>query len=132
MGYDWGVLPQGESPDGLWERDTVTGAIEVRIPWQLLNISDPSSRRVLHDTRHNLPDGEEIATVPFASIGIITAARSPTGAWRQWPEYGEAARFTWPTWEQPHWLQRLKPVYETMRQTWQTLNAPVLGNAIKQ
>ena len=49
----------------MWEVDEEAGVIEVRIPWMLLNFTDPSERRVLQD----LPDG-----VSRESIGAEASA----------------------------------------------------------
>jgi hypothetical protein len=129
MGYDWGVLREGPAPDGSWERLERPGVIEVRIPWTLLGVTDPSSRRVLQDPSSQDPEGaRELGTVVVPSIGIVAAVREPGGAWRAWPASGRAAdvaRFTWPTWEQPEWRARTRPVYDVMRQTWRTLDPPV-------
>lgn len=128
MGYDWGVLPRGPLPDGLWERDAATGIVEVRIPWQLINVSDPSSRQVLHEPRSWLDEGAELGTVRVDDIGIVAAVRSRDGTWRNLPSAGPAPRFTWPTWETPVWRERLKPLYDAMRHVWSHLHAPVIEN----
>ncbi len=52
LGYDRGRLAYGpEAANSLadWYADTAAGLIELRIPWGLLNVTDPSSRTVLHD-----------------------------------------------------------------------------------
>lgn len=123
MGYDRGILLPGPPPDGEWERHG--GALEVRIPWMLLNVTDPSERRVLQDPEGPLP--EEFGTVTVDGIRIVAAARD--GArWRRWPASGRAADvalYTWPTWEEPRWRERRRPVFDEMRRTFQGLDPAV-------
>jgi hypothetical protein len=127
-GYDWGVLPRGPLPDGLWERGS-GGEVEVRIPWQLLNVSDPSSRRVLHEPTHRYEEGGQLGAVVVDGIRIVALARHG-GEWRQWPASGSRADvplFTWDTWEQPRWRARARPAYDALRDAWNRLDAPVLN-----
>ena len=52
QGYDRGVLSFGTSAGSTladWYADSVAGLIEIRLPWGLLNVTDPSSRTVLFD-----------------------------------------------------------------------------------
>jgi len=120
LGYDRGLLPQGEPPDGLWSVDLAAGVLEVRIPWNLLNVTDPSERRVLQDQ-----PGTRFGTVTVADIGIVVAVPGAQD-WRSWPASGAAtdvARFTWPTWETPRWRARRRPVFDVMRETFEGLAA---------
>jgi hypothetical protein len=71
------------------------GAIELRIPWGLLNVSDPSSHRVLHQVG---PRGEELGTV--VTDGFRLYGFTPEGP------FGSMT-FTWPGWEEPRY--RLEP-----------------------
>lgn len=126
FGYDRGILWPGGPPDGLWERLDDAGVLEIRIPWMLLNFTDPSQRRVLQDPEGALP--EAFGTVTVDGIRILAAARSGS-AWRQWPASGreaDVAFFTWDTWEEPRWRERVRPVYDAMREVYRTMNPPVL------
>jgi hypothetical protein len=124
FGYDRGVLWRGGPPDGMWERGD--GVLEIRIPWMLLNFTDPSERRVLQDPEGQIPG--EFGTTTVDGIRILAAAR--TGSrWTQWPAGGRAndvAFFTWPTWEEPRYRERARPVYDAMRETFRTMNPTVL------
>jgi len=119
-GYDRGVLPQGALPDGLWERDSASGAIEIRVPWSLINVADPSARRVLARTK---TDGDAFETAVVDAIRIVVSARDTAGRWHQWPAEGDAASFSWPTWDEPRWRARVRPVFDTMRQVFTDLDA---------
>lgn len=125
LGYDRGVLPGGERPDGYWSWSDDGRRLEVRIPWTLLNVTDPSSRAVLQDD----PGDEDADEVPFGTIrvpdvGLVLAVRDGEGAWHRWPasEAPEAvARWSWPTWEEPTWTSRRRPVFEALRHAFRDL-----------
>lgn len=146
MGYDRGVLPPGTAPDGFWERSADGTVLEVRIPWGLLNVTDPSSRRVLQgpgdniglarrgaDGRWTLRSGVSawpgslsgaLGTETVEDIGIV-AALGGDGAWRMAPEgetAGQVARFGWPGWEEPDWRARARPTAGTMAEVYAQLD----------
>jgi Tetratricopeptide repeat len=126
FGYDRGLLWPGGPPDGLWERLDDEGVMEIRIPWMLLNVTDPSERRILQDPEGVTPG--EFGTVTVDGIRILAAARTGP-AWRQWPASGreaDVATFTWPGWEEPRWRERIRPVYDAMREVYRTIHPPVL------
>lgn len=126
IGYDRGILKPGGPPDGMWER-LANGVFEVRIPWGLLNVTDPSERRVLQDPATG-PTPDEFGTRTVDGIRIVAAARQG-GGWTQWPASGRAADvalFTWPTWEVPRSRERVRPVFDAMREVYRTLDPPVM------
>lgn len=126
MGYDWGVLPVGPGPDGLVE--WTDRAMEVRIPWQLLNVSDPSQRRVLSYER----DSGELDGTRIAGIRMLLGLRNASVI-RTIPAAGSpVANFTWPTWETPRWTARVRPTYWSVKSAWQSLQPAVLTRTTAQ
>jgi hypothetical protein len=123
-GYDRGILTEGPLPDGDWER-LPDGAIEIRIPWLLLDVSDPSSRRVLLDAP-TASGREPFQTAAVDAIGITLGVRRGA-AWTTTPS-DASARYTWGTWEEPQWQARRRPVYMAMRQVWQELQREFVGD----
>jgi hypothetical protein len=116
MGYDRGVLRPGPLPDGAWERAADTGELEVRVPWSLIGVTDPSSRHVAH--------GGADHAVPVDGIRMVAAARDAAGRWRLWPESGsrrDVAGFSWPAWDEPRFRARLRPVHDAMRAVYREL-----------
>jgi hypothetical protein len=87
-----------------------TGTIEIRLPWALLNVTDPSSRRVLHqEDVHPQPLG----TVESEGLGIYALSVNPASPGRaprdSLPATGEPAPiFRWANWEQPGYALELK------------------------
>ncbi len=120
-GYEWGFLPPGGPPDGFWEIDSTTGAVEIRVPWTLINVADPSSRQILTSADGG---GAGFRTVPADAIRILLAARTRDGNWLQWPSTSDGdavATFTWDPWEEPRWRSRRRPTYDAMRDVFRTL-----------
>ncbi len=138
LGYDRGILPQGGPPDGLWETLEDEGVVEIRLPWMLLNITDPSERHVLQGAERVGDDRwGALRTRTVDGIRIVAAAQSGSGEWHTWPADGAAERaepdaapvgdpsgvvtFSWPTWEQPEWRARRRPVFEEMQRVFESL-----------
>jgi Tfp pilus assembly protein PilF len=118
-GYDWGVLRHGEEPDGIWERDPATGAVEIRVPWTLITVSDPSSRRVLTSPTTG---GGYVGTA-VDGIGIVLGLNTAGGEWEYFPGRDDTARrFTWDAWEEPAWRARRRPVFDAMRAVFERLD----------
>lgn len=104
-------LRSGEEARVIAQADVAAGAegaIEIRIPWALLGVSDPSSHRVLHGTSR-AEDSETVQTKGFrmyaysfdrSRVGDPLADQLPDG-WANGP------LFTWPGWEEPQY--RLEP-----------------------
>jgi hypothetical protein len=128
-GYDRGVLRQGPLPDGLWERAGMRGSIEVRIPWTLLNVTDPSQRRILHDAVDVADGCGGAGDVPFGTTTVdefrlVAAARTSPEDWKSLPasmSEPDVAAFTWPTWDQPSWEARRRPVFDEMKVVFRAL-----------
>ena len=101
--------------------------LTVRLPWLLLNVSDPSSNTVLHDERNDLPPGPSAIVREYPRDGLgtqktqgflfYTVLTGSKGLLDFQPEKGtnswdEAKRYDWPGWDQPKYRSRLKKSYE--------------------
>lgn len=150
VGHDRGILPEGPPPDGLWQRSTDGTVLEVRIPWLLLNVTDPSSRTVLQgpgeantrdaerglDGRWRLQPGiaawpdsvfGALGTQAIDDIGIAALVISGAGV-RAVPSPGRpAARYSWSRWETPRFRERARPVYRAMQELFRTLEPFATG-----
>jgi hypothetical protein len=116
-GYDRGILRMGPLPDGDWERGA-DGAVEVRVPWLLLNVADPSGRFVLQDPQA-AAGTEGFGIVQIADVGLALGVRRGT-RWTTGPA-DATARFGWEAWEEPTWRVRRRPGFDRMRETWRAL-----------
>jgi hypothetical protein len=134
LGYDRGALPEGALPDGLWERSDDATVLEVRIPWLLLNVTDPSERRVLLERRDArvVEEGRtgRAGTVQVDGIGVVVARRVG-GTWTGLPAAGEptaVARITWDSWDEPRWRARRRPTYHALQHTFAGLDTLATGD----
>ena len=126
-GYDRGKLRYGtEARSTLadWYLDERAGLLELRIPWDLLNVTDPSSRTLLVDPDSVGPFGTapaadfHVGVVMYDKVGrrgVVSALPAVEGGvWR-------AKQFTpwrWAGWTEPRYHARLKPVYDSIKALW--------------
>lgn len=104
-----------------WYADAATGTIEVRIPWGMLHVLDPSSRQVLFG-RAGARDPEGVPTEGFRFVVESFAPGPMPVSGDRLPRAGTTGfamppLWRWPTWEQPRWHVERKPLFEAMRET---------------
>lgn len=97
-----------------WYVDRNANVVEVRIPWGLLNVTDPSSHRVL--TRISTEGGFRTDTTDGFRVGVVQLNAS--GSERDHLAPGPTYR--WPGWEVPVSHERLKAAYFAIRDLWST------------
>ena len=125
--YDRGRLRYGkESSSTLadWFLDERAGLLQVRIPWDLINVTDPSTRTLLFDRRtegafgtatandfhlavvvyRKGPQAEILGALPSLVNGVL-----PASGFKPW---------RWQGWTEPRFHARLKPVYDSLRLLW--------------
>ena len=116
------LLYSRESDNSLadWFANPVSGVIEVRIPWGMLQVVDPSARSVLTgNTRDGYVSGS--ATDGFRFVVESYDPSNPRAGGDALPRGAGAARFadiptwTWPTWEVPQWHAEVKPLFAAMQ-----------------
>lgn len=107
----YGTYAQTTLADWYFER--AAGLVEVRIPWGLLNVTDPSSRQVL--TSISPRGGFQTDSTPGFRFAVAAVARK-TGSLHAW--LPADTLYTWPTWEVPVSHERLKPAYAALRDLW--------------
>ncbi len=101
------------------------GFLEARLPWGLLNVTDPSSHQVVQDT---VPPGDGVGLATTAGfravLARLAADRSPTAGGARVVATLPAAKggtlpapplFTWPGWEEPTWHRFRKLGFEIVR-----------------
>jgi hypothetical protein len=101
--------------------------LEASLPWGLLNVSDPSSRRVVRDAL--APEGE-VGTAITEGFRL-SLVRFHTGAKNLKPSASLPAAvkdtlpmpplFTWPTWERPTFHRVRKQGFDLVRDCLRTL-----------
>lgn len=137
LGYDRGVLPRGAWPDGSWRWEAGGRVLQVRIPWALLGVTDPTERRVLRPVEGPVPwreladpvaqrRGDYATEVARAVLFAFSSASD--GGWRGWPGPGADAIVVYP-WEvrdEPRWRTRPKAALRAMRQVFDELEPPAV------
>ena len=124
--------PDSEKYDSLahWYVDEEKNRLFVRLPWLLLNVSDPSSKTVLYDEREGLPPGpaalrvdfglDALGTVETEGFRFYVALNHSEEAVDFRPREGagfrqDIARYRWPGWEQPGYRERIKQSYPEIK-----------------
>ena len=117
-GRNWSALRFGRSSESTladWYADSTTGIIEIRLPWGLLNVMDPSARRVLFGMdAKRMPASQP--TDGFRFVVRSYDPRAPRDGGDALPARGAPSPlWTWPTWEVPRWYADPKPLIGAMR-----------------
>ena len=116
--YETGKLVFGNGNPSSSEYNSLTdyiikdGKIEIRIPWQLLNYMDPSTKMVMSDL---YIDG--IKPIKSESINIEGIILSTSGGIKS----SEPGAYTWDEWDLPTYHERLKPSYYIIKEAFQDL-----------
>lgn len=96
--------------------------VEIRLPWSLLNVADPSQKVVLGDLyKEGLESREKID-----GIQVAYAITKKNRMIETYPEMknnqinlAESTPFTWKTWNKVRYTERLKPSYDKMKEIFQ-------------
>ncbi|HKQ60832.1 MAG TPA: hypothetical protein VJS92_06055, partial [Candidatus Polarisedimenticolaceae bacterium] len=128
--YSRSVLRRGTDDLADWIDAPSGERIELRLPWGLLNITDPSSRQVVHERApyETVVDTRTTAGLRFHVLALETRGgetrvvatlpeRAASGA-------GDFPLFSWPTWEQPSYHLRRKQSYAVLQQELKTIPVP--------
>ena len=109
----YGRVATSSLADWFIERTAERSLVEVRLPWGLLNVTDPSSRTVLTAVRAH----ENVTTAQTDGFRFVVVAldRQDNHMAAFVPA---SAAYVWPTWEDPQWHEQLKPAYYAMRDLW--------------
>ena len=115
QGVDRGVLRHGTGSASTlsdWYFDAKARMIQVRLPWDLLNVTDPSSRTIVLDTAATGEIGTATADA-FHFTAVVYRRDAPAR-----PAVTESAPWRWTGWTEPVWHARLKPVHAALRAAW--------------
>ena len=118
QGTNWSALRFARSDSSTladWYADPATGIIEVRLPWGLLNVIDPSSRRLLF----GMDKARMPAAQPTEGFRLLVRSydpRAPQAPGDALPKRGQPLPlWAWATWEQPRWYAEEKPQVDALR-----------------
>jgi hypothetical protein len=117
----YGTAEQSTLSDWYW--DSAAGVLELRLPWNLLNVSDPSTGTLLYEKTGEdgigsvRSDGFRLGIAVVDRDSSLIAALPEPGPDHTWD--AKAFRtWEWPTWTVPRYHQRLKPVYDSLKSIW--------------
>ena len=98
-----------------WYADEDLSKIEIRLPWMLLNVSDPSSAMVMYDKEKHLKDPLRDQLEVVRTEGFVFYVATYSSSYkvldyqpRQGSTLVSAAPYLWETWEEPSYKARLK------------------------
>jgi len=94
-----------------WFYNHKTHNLELRLDWHLINVSDPSQRYVLDDKKGTR--GIEYSQTEGFNIYMFVTDKQNKLV-KQYPK-GEPQFFSWDNWENPVYIQRTKPLYDTLQ-----------------
>jgi len=126
-GYNRGRLRFGrysESTLADWYYEPEAGLLELRLPWGLINVTDPSTGTLILGA---VPDGPIKTTraegFRFGVMTVATQNEKPVGALPRLGANGawhaaDCPNWTWNTWDSPKYHQELKPVYDSLKVLW--------------
>ncbi len=127
QGYDRGRMRFGteaQSTGSDWYLDSQAGLLQIRIPWDLLNVTDPSTRTLLLDNRSTGAFGTVAAEDWHAGAVVYTKGAEPKvrgalpeiaeGVWRR----QSFTPWRWNGWTEPRYHSRLKPVFDSLKAVW--------------
>lgn len=137
-GVNMGRLVYARAADNTladWYYDQNAGLLELRLPWGLLNVSDPSTNKVLYESDTTLalhppddcPPCSVLTGLPSDGmrVAVVALGGGPllTGTIPALTPYGRFARssfptYTWPGWTEPTWHEYIKPTYGALRDLW--------------
>jgi len=131
--YETGKLKFGNANPNSKEFDSLTDVsisndkkvIEGRIPWQLLNVKDPSSKEVMGNVwEGGLSGSVETSGMRLAIVTteqgkvIQTLPKTKNNLLQQANTY----LYSWEKWEEPSFYERLKNSYGIMKETYRTID----------
>jgi hypothetical protein len=104
-----------------WFADTTRGVIEVRLPWGMLQLVDPSSRSVLYGWDEPERSVRSAVTDGFRFVVESYDPSNPRSTGDKLPRAGGGSGFadvptwSWPKWESPRWYAEVKPLFGAMQ-----------------
>lgn len=116
----------GYNSHALWNADPASGMIEIRLPWGLLYVTDPSSLQAFAGT-----DGQRkplARSMPGISVAVfaVRAGRRPSVA-GSFPALAKGraaeppATFRWKPWDEVQVRPYFKPSYNALQHEWERM-----------
>lgn len=105
--------PEHSDYNSLTDYSVNKNIVEIRIPWQLLNVMDPSSKMIMDDF---YAKGKITPTkVPGLYVGGILTKNNNI------IENSNMEFYNWEEWEEPTYHERLKPSYDILKRAFKSI-----------
>ena len=127
--YETGKLRYGNGNPADGNYDSLTDfavsengkVVELRIPWLLINVKDPSKKVVMGDLYSGKGQESEMA-IDSIGITLVTEPKSRNKDNKLDPTQFKPIRYTWDSWEFPEHGERLKKSYEYVQKVFKEAN----------
>lgn len=106
--------PQHEAYNSLTDFAVNEGNVEIRIPWQLLNVMDPSTKSIMQDLYKN--KSIEAETIDAMNFGVVELKNG-----EPFLESIKMNPYTWKKWTMPTYHERLKPSYYILQEVFKNI-----------
>ncbi len=106
--------PEHENFNSLTDFSVKDGNIEIRIPWQLLNVMDPSTKSVMGDLYKNKGVEAEQTDKMYFGMGVVKGGETAHSEI-------DMDAYSWDAWELPTYHERLKPSYYILQDLFEKL-----------
>lgn len=119
--YETGCLkfgdanPKHEDYNSLSDFCYKEGKLEIRIPWLMLNVMDPSKKYVISDLYTNGGIYPEETAGFSAGVAIAKGNKKPTEAIKM-------NKYSWVGWAEPTYHERLKPSYYILKEAFEKID----------
>ena len=107
--------PEHSGYNSMTDYAVKNGNVEIRIPWQLLNVMDPSTKRIMGDLYSNKGITPEKAGEFY--LGAFLANNGKSGN-----PYISMGKYDWKEWKMPSYHERLKPSYYILKDAFAKYN----------
>ncbi|PMC40676.1 hypothetical protein CJ195_02870 [Bacillus sp. UMB0899] len=108
--------PEMENSSSLADFYIKDGTLELRLPWLLLNVKDPSQKEIIGDlwSGKSLEDNSETIDSVFAKI--VVSSKNKESVQQIPSSKGEWIKYSWDKWEEPTYHERLKKSYDYLQE----------------
>lgn len=117
--YETGLLKYGNANPNDKDYNSLSdicekgGKVEIRIPWQLLNVMDPSTRSIMGDFHQTKKFSPQQIEGLYLGAGIIREGHENKMIGMDF--------YSWETWEEPTFHERLKPSYYILQDAFERI-----------
>jgi hypothetical protein len=113
--------PESDQYNSLADFYQKSGVLELRLPWLMLNVKDPSQKQVMGDVWSS--DGiNSTVTIDSISAAILVLDTKNELIQRLPSTKGDWMHYTWGNWDKPVYHERLKKSYDILKNSFKEAN----------